>query len=389
MIYLDNASTTKPYPIVLDAMLHFLQENYANPSSVYSMAQNVRSELENARAKVANALNADEHEIYFTSGGTEAINWAINSVIKTHATGHIITTNVEHHATLNLYKNIDKSINKSYEITYLPVDSFGMVSAEAVYNAIKENTILVDIILANNEIGSINPISEIAKIIQQKNIMYNKKIIFHTDAVAAAGHIAIDVQNLGIDMLSISAHKFYGPKGVGALFCRTGLPLSSFIYGGNQENGKRGGTENVAGIIGMGVALEAAMLKIDKESLRLKKIKDNFINQIKEKIPDSVLNGHPTVCLPNNINISFKYIEGESLIMILDSKDIIVSSGAACISGQLEPSHVLLAIKAKKEYINGTLRISLGSYNTEKDLEKLLEELPAIIEDLKIMSPQF
>ena len=381
-IYMDNAATTPVRKEVLETVMPFFSEYYGNASSVYNIARIGKKAVEDARKKVADAFNADVNEIFFTAGGSEADNWAIKGVAEalSNKGKHIITTNVEHHAVLHTCQYLEK---KGFEVTYLPVDEFGLVSAEQVENAIREDTILISIMFANNEIGTIMPVKEIGEVARRKGVY------FHTDAVQAAGHVKIDVKDMNIDLMSISGHKLGAPKGVGALFVRKGVKIEAFIHGGAQERRKRAGTENIPGIVGLGKAIELAVEEMDEEAERLAGLRDKLIKGILENIPYSRLNGHPEKRLPGNCNVSFEFIEGESMLLFLDMKGIYASSGSACTSGSLDPSHVLLAIGLPHEKAHGSLRISLGKENTQEDIDILLSELPPIVERLRAMSPLY
>ena len=381
-IYFDNAATTPVRKEVLETVMPFFSEYYGNASSVYNIARIGKKAVEDARKKVADAFNADVNEIFFTAGGSEADNWAIKGVAEalSNKGKHIITTNVEHHAVLHTCQYLEK---KGFEVTYLPVDEFGLVSAEQVEKAIKDDTILISIMFANNEIGTVMPVKEIGEVARRKGVY------FHTDAVQAAGHIKIDVKDMNIDLMSISGHKLGAPKGVGALFVRKGVKIEAFIHGGAQERRKRAGTENIPGIVGLGKALELAVSEMDEEAERLAGLRDKLIKGILENIPYSRLNGHPEKRLPGNCNVSFEFIEGESMLLFLDMKGIYASSGSACTSGSLDPSHVLLAIGLPHEKAHGSLRISLGKENTQEDIDILLSELPPIVERLRAMSPLY
>ncbi len=381
-IYFDNAATTPVRKEVMETILPYFNEYFGNASSVYNIARISKKAIEDAREKIAEAFNADRNEIYFTSGGSEADNWAIKGVAEALSGKgkHIITTNVEHHAVLHTCQYLEK---KGFEVTYLPVDEFGLVSAEQVEKAIKEDTILISIMFANNEIGSIMPVKEIGEAARRRGVY------FHTDAVQAAGHIKIDVKDMNIDLMSISGHKLGAPKGVGALYVRKGVKIESLLHGGAQERRKRAGTENIPGIVGLGKAVELATKEMDEEAERLTGLRDKLIKGILESIPYSRLNGHPEKRLPGNVNVSFEFIEGESMLLFLDMKGIYASSGSACTSGSLDPSHVLLAIGLPHEKAHGSLRISLGKYNTEEEVDMLLSELPPIVERLRAMSPLY
>ena len=381
-IYFDNAATTPVRPEVLETIIPYFSEYYGNASSIYQIAKVSKKALEDARKKVADALNAEPNEIYFTAGGSESDNWAIKGIAESMADKgkHIITTAVEHHAVLHTCQYLEK---KGYEVTYLPVDEYGKVSVEDVKNAIRPDTILITVMFANNEIGTIMPIKEIGALAKEKGIY------FHTDAVQAVGHVKIDVKDMNIDMLSLSGHKLGAPKGIGALYIRKGVKINSFIHGGAQERNKRAGTENIPGIVGLGKAIELAMNEMDSEVARLTALRDKLIKGILESIPYSRLNGHPVDRLPGNCNISFEFIEGESMLLFLDMKGICASSGSACTSGSLDPSHVLLAIGLPHEKAHGSLRITLGINNTEEEVDYLIKELPPIVERLRNMSPLY
>lgn len=378
-IYLDNAATTPVDKRVLETMLPYYSDVFGNPSSPYSYGQEAKKAIEEAREKVAKALGADSDEIYFTSGGSESDNWALKGVayaLKDKG-NHIITTEIEHHAVLNTCRYLEK---EGFKVTYLPVDEYGLVKPEDLKKAITDKTILVSIMFANNEIGTIEPIEELVKIAHEKNVY------FHTDAVQAVGNIPIDVKKLDVDLLSLSAHKIYGPKGVGALYIKKGVKIHSLIQGGTQERNRRAGTENVPGIVGLGEAIELITKDLDSHINKLTFLRDKLINGILEKIPYARLNGHPTKRLPGNVNVSFEFIDGESLILNLDMAGICASSGSACTSGSLEPSHVLLAIGRSRELARGSLRLTIGKDNTEEDIDKVLEVLPQIIKRLRSIS---
>lgn len=381
-IYLDHAATTYTNKEVLNEMLPYFTEYFGNPSSVHQFGREVKKSIDIARDRVAKAIGALPEEIYFTAGGSEADNLAIKGVAYANKNkgNHIITTKIEHPAVLETCEQLEK---EGFEVTFLDVDQYGVVSPEAVSAAIKDNTILISVMYANNEIGTIQPISEIAKIANEK------KIYFHTDAVQAIGSVRINVKEQNIDMLSMASHKFYGPKGVGALYVRKGVKLISIIHGGSQERKRRAGTENVPGIIGIGKAIELAYQKFDEHNSRITMLRDKLINGIMEKVPYTRLNGHPENRLPNNTSFCFEYIEGESLLLNLDIKGIAGSSGSACSSGSLEPSHVLLAIGLSHEIAHGSLRLSLGEVNTEEDIEYVLQVLPEIVDRLRQMSPLY
>ncbi len=379
-VYLDNAATTALSPKVLEKMMPYLTDIYGNASSPHSFGQTARIGVEHAREQVARAINADPSEIVFTGCGTESDNTVLFGVAERYAKkgDHIITTNVEHHAILHSCAALEK---KGIKVTYLPVDKDGLVTPEQVRDAITDKTILVSVMFANNEVGTIMPIPEIAAVCHEKGVL------FHTDAVQAAGHIPIDVKAMGIDMLSISGHKFHGPKGVGVLYERKGIRLPSYIIGGEQEKGRRAGTENVAGIVGLGEALELAVTNMSETSARMTRMRDRLIDGIEATIPEVKLNGHRTKRLPNNVNFSIKYIEGESILLMLDMAGIAASSGSACTSGSLDPSHVLLALGLTHEVAHGSVRLTLGDDTTDEDIDYVLETLPKVAHRLRAMSP--
>lgn len=381
-IYVDNAATTKVAPEVLEAMLPYFTQDYGNPSSIYDEGRKAKSAIEHAREQVAAAIGADPKEIYFTGSGSEADNWAIRSTARALKSkgNHIITSAVEHHAVLHTCKDLE---SQGYEVTYLPVDKYGMVSPDDVKSAIKDTTVLISIMLANNEIGTIMPIAEIGEIAKAAGI------VFHTDAVQAIGNIPVDVNAMNVDMLSLTGHKFHGPKGSGALYVRNGVKLMSFITGGAQERMRRAGTENVPGIVGLGKAIELATANIPEKQEKLTALRDAYIKKVLETIPYSHLNGHPTKRLPGNANISFEFIEGEGMLLCLDMKGISASSGSACTSGSLDPSHVLLAIGLKHEEAHGSLRVSFGEDNTTDDVNYIADSLKEIVERLRMMSPLY
>lgn len=382
IIYFDNAATTPIRPEVYDAMRPYIESCYGNPSSVYKLARESKKAIDLARKQVADAINADSGEIFFTGCGSESDNWAIKGValaLKDKGK-HIITTNIEHHAILHTCEFLEEN---GYEVTYLPVDEYGMVSADDIKKAIRPDTILVSVMTANNEIGTIEPIKEIGAVCREKGVY------FHTDAVQAVGHIKIDVKEMNIDLLSLSGHKIGAPKGIGALYIRKGVKIKNLIHGGQQEKGKRAGTENVIGIAALGKAIELAVSEMEDTTERLKYLRDKIINGVLKNIEYSRLNGHPEERLPGNVNISFEFIEGESMLLMLDAKGICASSGSACTSGSLDPSHVLLAIGLPHEKAHGSLRISLGYQNTEEEVDKLLEVLPPIVQRLREMSPLY
>jgi len=379
-IYLDHAATTPAHPDVVKAMLPYFTDAFGNPSSIYSYGQEARGAVEEARTKVAELIGARDEEIIFTSGGTEADNFALKGAAyaNEHKGNHIITTSIEHHAVMEVCKFLGK---RGFKITYLPVDEYGLVDPDDVRKAITDKTILISIIHANNEVGTIEPTSEIGEIAKEA------EVYFHTDAVQAVGHIPVHVDKLKVDLLSISAHKLYGPKGVGALYVRKGTKLVSFMQGGEQEKRRRAGTENVPAIVGLGKAVELAGKEMDKEAERLAGLRDKLIKGLVEKIDHVHLNGHPTRRLPNNVNVSVDFVEGESMLLNLDLEGICASTGSACSSATLEPSHVLLALGLSPEQAHGSLRFTLGRENSEEDMERVLEVLPGIVAKLRAMSP--
>ncbi len=380
MIYADNAATTKLSATSLAAMLPYLTEHYGNPSSLHSIGQDAAEALERARQTVAGCLGCRPDEIYFTSGGSEADNQAILSAARNGAARgkrHIISTAFEHHAVLH---TLQKLAREGFEVTLLDVHENGIITPQEVADAIREDTCLVTIMYANNEIGSIQPISEIGALCKEK------KIPFHTDAVQAAGHLAINVKEQNIDMLSLSGHKFHGPKGTGVLYARKGLLLHNLIEGGAQERRKRAGTENIAGIVGLAAALEESCAHLEENAAKVTALRDKLIDGL-SAIPHSVLNGDRTRRLPGNVNFCFEGIEGESMLLLLDDKGICASSGSACTSGSLDPSHVLLAIGRPHEIAHGSLRLSLSEYNTEEEIDAILEAVPQVVEYLRNMSP--
>lgn len=379
-IYLDNAATTAVDEAVLAEMLPYFTEKYGNPSSIYEEGREAKRGVEAARLQLAQAINADPKEIYFTAGGSESDNWAIKGVaLKNRKKGnHIITTEIEHHAVLHTCEYLEK---EGFEVTYLPVDKDGLISLDDLKNAIKDETILVSIMFANNEIGTIEPIKEIGEIVKAKGI------IFHTDAVQAFGNVPIDVKDLNVDLLSLSSHKIYGPKGIGALYIRKGVPIDNLIHGGAQERRRRAGTENTASIVGFGKAAEMAASDLEANVAHLQELRDALIKGVMEKIPQVRLNGHPTKRLPGNANFCFDYIEGESILLSLDLIGVAGSSGSACTSGSLDPSHVLLAIGLPAGIAHGSLRLTIGKHTTMEDIEYVVDNLVGIIERLRKMSP--
>lgn len=382
VVYLDHAATTNVKPDVLAKMLPYFTSEYGNPSSIYSIGASNHSAVDTAREKVAFCLGCKANDIYFTGCGSEADNWAIRGTAyaKKSKGNHIITTAFEHHAVLYTCQQLEK---EGFEVTYIQPDEKGIISPADIESAITDKTILISVMYANNEIGTIQPIGEIAKIAKQH------KITFHTDAVQAVGMIPINVEELGVDLLSLSAHKFYGPKGVGALYIRSGHKPQNLIFGGGQERGRRAGTENVAGIIGLAEALYLSMQDIEERRLKLAEMRDYLISRILTEIPDTILNGHMTKRLPGNANFSFKYIEGEALLLHLDLAGICASSGSACTSGSLDPSHVLLSIGLPHEIAHGSLRLTLGDDNTYSQIDYTVEELKRIVALLRKMSPLY
>ena len=381
-VYLDHAGTTPLDSKVLEAMVPYFTQRFGNPSSLHSVGQEARYALDEARERVAGVLNCRPREIVFTAGGTESDNAAIHGVATAlHETGnHIVTSSVEHHAVLHACQYLE---SQGFEVTYLSVDADGMVQPEAVYNAINERTTLVSIMYGNNEIGTINPISEIAKSVKKRAEELSRTIVFHTDAVQAAGYLSLDVAELGVDLLSLSGHKFHGPKGTGVLYMKRGSPYLPLIHGGGQERDRRSGTENIPGIIGLSLALEAADTVREETSQRCAALRDRIIDSVLQQIPGSRLNGHATQRLPNNANFSFTGVEGEPILLGLDMAGIAASSGSACSSGSLEPSHVLLALGQSAEIARGSLRLTLGRDNTEDEVEYLLGVLVDLVQRLR------
>ena len=381
-VYADNAATTQMSRAAIDAMLPYMETVYGNPSSLHSVGQQAAEALQNARERIAACLNASPREIYFTSGGSEADNQAILSAARLGARKgkkHIISTAFEHHAVLHTLKKLEK---EGFEIELLPVGAIGTITAQQVKSALRADTCLVTVMYANNEIGSILPIAEIGEVCREAGVL------FHTDAVQAAGHVPIDVQAQHIDMLSLSAHKFHGPKGIGVLYARQGVPLTSLIEGGAQERGKRAGTENLPAIMGMAAALEDACAHIDENARKVSALRDHLIAGL-SKIPHSALNGDPVNRLPGNVSFCFEGIEGEGLLLLLDAKGICASSGSACTSGSLDPSHVLLAIGRPHEVAHGSLRLSLCEWNTDEDVDRILAAVPEVVAYLREMSPMW
>lgn len=381
-LYLDNAATTKTAPEVLEAMLPYFTEKFGNPSSVYQFAAGNKSVIDEQRDLIAATLGAKGKEIYFTAGGSESDNWALKATAEAYAQKgkHIITTKIEHHAVLHSAQYLEK---QGYEVTYLDVDEDGKVRLQDLEAAIRQDTILISVMYANNEIGTIQPIREIGAIAHEHGIL------FHTDAVQAYGHLPIDVDACHIDMLSASGHKLNGPKGIGFLYIRTGVKIRSFIHGGAQERKRRAGTENVPGIVGLGAAVKRAFASMEERTEKEKEMRDYLIGRVLEEIPYTRLNGHPTDRLPGNTNFSFRFIEGESLLIRLDMKGICGSSGSACTSGSLDPSHVLLAIGLPHEIAHGSLRLTLNEEITREDIDYVVESLKEIVEGLRRMSPLY
>ncbi|MCT4595038.1 MAG: cysteine desulfurase NifS [Anaeromicrobium sp.] len=381
-IYLDYAATTPVKEEIFQAMKPYFTESFGNPSSVYSYGREGKQAIDTARGQIAKAIGAKTDEIFFTGGGSEADNWAIKGIAYANKNKgkHIITSNIEHHAVLHTCEYLEK---EGFKVTYLDVDEYGQIRIEDLKKAITDETILITIMFANNEIGTIQPIKEIGEIAKEH------KIYFHTDAVQALGNVDIDVNELNIDLLSVSAHKIYGPKGVGALYVRKGTKLFSFIHGGAQERRRRAGTENVAGIVGFGKAAEMATENLDEHVAKIKGLRDKLIDGIREKIKYVRLNGHPIDRLPGNVNFVFEFIEGESLLLSLDLIGVAGSSGSACTSGSLDPSHVLMAIGLPHEIAHGSLRLSIGDFTTEQDVDYVLENLPKIVDRLRMMSPLY
>jgi cysteine desulfurase len=381
-VYFDNAATTRVKDEVIEEMQKYYSELYGNPSSIYNFGQLAKKAVESSREKVARLLNSNPDEIYFTGGGSEADNWAIKGILSANEKkgNHIITTKIEHHAVLHTCEYLEK---KGAEVTYLDVDENGLIDLKQLEESIKDNTVLISIMFANNEIGTIQPIKEIGEIAKKQDIY------FHTDAVQAVGNEVIDVKDMNIDLLSLSAHKIHGPKGVGALYIKKGTRIHNLIHGGAQEKNKRAGTENVPGIAGLGRAAEIAYNNFDQKREKLIKLRDRLIEKIDKEIPECQLNGHREKRLPGNVNFSFKYIEGESLLLYLDMEGISASSGSACTSGSLDPSHVLMSIGLPHEIAHGSLRLSLSDYNTEEDVDYTVEKLINVVKRLRQMSPLY
>jgi cysteine desulfurase len=382
IIYMDHSATTYVRREVVEAMAPYHAEHFGNPSSIYSIARDSKRAIDTARAQVAKALGAEPDEIYFTSGGSESDNWAIKGVSFANRKkgNHIITSKIEHHAVLHTCEYLEK---EGFSITYLPVDQYGLVNPADLEKAITQKTILISIMYANNEIGTLEPVTELGAIARKH------KIPFHTDAVQVIGNVPVDVKTQNIDLLSLSAHKFYGPKGVGALYIRKGVKIDNLIHGGGQERRRRAGTENIAGIVGLGKAIELATADIEGHNKKIRALRDRLISSILTKIPNARLNGHPEQRLPGNVNISFEFIEGESMLLWLDDEGICASTGSACTSGSLEPSHVLLATGLPVEISHGSLRLTLGNVNTDADVDFVLEVLPKVVSRLRDMSPLY
>lgn len=382
MIYLDNAATTKTAPEVVDAMLPYFSEYYGNASTIYSLGAESKKAMDHARQTIADSLGAKPEEIYFTAGGSESDNWALKATAEAYASKgkHIITTKIEHHAILHTCEYLEK---RGFEITYLNVDRDGLISLDELKAAIRPDTILISVMFANNEIGTIEPIAEIGEIAKEHGVL------FHTDAVQAYAQVPINVDEMHIDMLSASGHKLNGPKGIGFLYIRKGVKIRSFVHGGAQERSRRAGTENIPGIVGLGAAVERAMRIIDSKTRKEIELRDYLIGRLENEIPHCWLNGHRTKRLPNNINFSFLFIEGESMLIMLDMKGICASSGSACTSGSLDPSHVLLAIGLKHEEAHGSLRLTLSEDSTKEEMDIVAEEVKKIVQRLRDMSPLY
>ena len=380
MIYLDYNATSPVDPRVLEAMLPFYRQSYGNPSSVYRFAQQARKAVEDARSKVAKLINADPREIFFTSGGTEADNLAIKGITAVLAKKgkHILTSKIEHHAVLEPVKFLSKN---GFLATFVDVDEYGMIDLNGFKESIREDTILASVMFANNEVGTIQPIKELAA------ICYERGVVFHTDAVQAVGKLEIDVKELAVGALSLSAHKFQGPKGVGALYLRKGVSIAPLFLGGGHERGFRSGTENVGGIVGLGVAAYLASKEMVEDQKRIKSLRDKLEKAITSLISETKVNGHPSLRLDSTLNVCMRYIEGEGILISLDFEGVCASSGSACTSGSLDPSHVLLAMGIPHEIAHGSLRLSLGKFTTEAEIDKVIEVLPGIIERLRVMSP--
>lgn len=382
LIYLDNAATTQVYPQVLDAMLPFFTEHYGNPSAIYSFANEAKKAVDQSRSTIADLIGADTDEIYFTGGGSESDNWALVATAEAYESKgrHIITSKIEHHAILHTCEYLEK---RGYEITYIYVDEKGTIKLDELEAAIRPDTILISVMAANNEIGTIQPLKEIGAIAKAHGVL------FHTDAVQAFAHIPINVDEMNIDMLSASGHKIHGPKGIGIMYIRKGVKIRSFIHGGAQERRRRAGTHNVPGIVGMGKAAELAKANMDNNIKSISELRDYLIKRVLDEIPYTRLNGHETNRLPNNANFCFRFIEGESMLILLDQNGICGSSGSACTSGSLDPSHVLLAIGLPHEIAHGSLRLTLSEQTTKEDIDYTVDKLKGIIERLRSMSPLY
>lgn len=382
LIYLDNAATTQVYPEVVDAMLPYFTEHYGNPSAIYSFADEAERAVDHARGEVADLIGAKKDEIYFTGGGSESDNWALKATAEAYAAKgkHIITSAIEHHAILHTCEYLEKL---GYEITYVGVDENGILKLDELEQAIREDTILISVMFANNEIGSIQPIKEIGEIAKKH------KILFHTDAVQAYGHVPINVDEYHIDLLSASGHKINGPKGIGILYVRNGVKIESFVHGGAQERGKRAGTHNTPGIVGFGRATALAKEKMEARTKKEVELRDYLIKRVLDEVPYTKLNGDKVKRLPNNVNFSFRFIEGESLLIMLDQKGICASSGSACTSGSLDPSHVLLAIGLPHEIAHGSLRLTLSDETTKEEIDYTVEAIKTVVERLRSMSPLY
>lgn len=382
MIYLDNAATTKTAPEVVDAMLPYFSEYYGNASTIYSLGAESKKAMDHARQTIADSLGAKPEEIYFTAGGSESDNWALKATAEAYASKgkHIITTKIEHHAILHTCEYLEK---RGFEITYLNVDRDGLISLDELKAAIRPDTILISVMFANNEIGTIEPIAEIGEIAKEHGVL------FHTDAVQAYAQVPINVDEMHIDMLSASGHKLNGPKGIGFLYIRKGVKIRSFVHGGAQERSRRAGTENIPGIVGLGAAVERAMRIMESKTRKEIELRDYLIGRLENEISHCWLNGHRTKRLPNNINFSFLFIEGESMLIMLDMKGICASSGSACTSGSLDPSHVLLAIGLKHEEAHGSLRLTLSEDSTKEEMDIVAEEVKKIVQRLRDMSPLY
>jgi cysteine desulfurase len=385
-VYLDHAATTPVHPRALEAMLPFFSQRYGNPSSVYSLAQEARQAVEESRKTVADILGCPDREIVFTSGGTESDNAALKGVAFAawESGNHIVTSAIEHHAVLETCRFLEKS---GFEVTYLPVDGCGLARAEDVERAVTQKTILVSIMLANNEVGTIEPIAEIARVVRDKSKLMGSRVFLHTDAVQGAGALDLDVNKLGVDLLTLSSHKFYGPKGVGILYVRRGTPFLPQQSGGAHERNRRAGTENVAGIVGTAAALKLAAERRQSNGHQCQGLRDRLIVGIQSKIKRAHLSGHPTIRLPNNASFCFEYVEGESILLNLDFAGVAASSGSACTSASLEPSHVLVAMGIPEEIAHGSIRFTMGPDNTEEDVDYVLSIMPGIIEKLRAISP--